>query len=179
MSRAFSPSSSDLAQAMLEGTPAFLGRSVPESSPSRGSPYLVDSQTFYEAFANDSGRRQLLENLYKLRQDLEKLCEVHALLVGGSFVRTTVTLPRDCDVVIFYALRSNTDVSTSVEDMCRVAGQARTVGIDLRLVPVDTHPVDLIKAACYFSLLFAAERGGQLPKYGSVLVVDAVPPAQK
>lgn len=172
MHRAFPLSHQLLAKAVSEGTPAFIGNNVPASSPSRGAPYIVDSQTLVATFGTNAARRSLIGRLQSARTQLSQICEVRAVLIGGSLVRIGVTAPRDCDAVIFYAMRSDRNADEVASAMGEVVGNSRKEGLDLRLVPVDVDPIDLIKAACYFSLLFASERGGVLPKHGSLLLVD-------
>ena len=170
MAAAFHTSVELLLAAVSEGTPPFIGNDVASSSPSRGAPYLVDFSMLATVFGTTPTRRRLIGTLMTTRSSLAKHCKVHAVLIGGSLTRLTKTEPRDCDAVFFYEISESSDASAKVEAMSIIAKSARLDGLDLRLVPTDADPVSLIKARCYFTLLFASERGGCLPKFGSLLV---------
>lgn len=172
MANVFRQSTDLLLAAVGEGTPAFIGNDVPASSPSRGAPYIVDPATFAKVFGTSSSRLRLIEALGATKASLLSYCEIRAILIGGSVVRLSAESPRDCDAVVFYELRESASADEAIAAMSSIVDSARAGGLDLRLIPVDANPADLIKAACYFALLFASERSGCLPKFGSLLLID-------
>lgn len=173
MTRAYPIVIDQLQMAVAQGVPAFIDANVPASSPAHGAPFRIDDENLRHLFATNPARTRLVENLQATRTALGQYADVHAVLIGGSLVRPSIESPRDVDAVFFYAIRAGADPDKAVPEMAQIASEAKLLGIDLRLVPVDTNPVDLVKAACYFALLFASERGGSIARWGSLLLSNA------
>ena len=150
--------------------PAFLDGVVASSSPGRGTPYLAQFSEFEDRIRALGSRDQLLAALKSALDDLRTACRIHGVLIGGSVLRSSIKVPRDCDAIVFYSLLDDIRPEKAVESLLKISSEVKEIGVDVRLIPVDTNPIDLIKAACYFSVLFAAERGGVLPKFGTALV---------
>jgi hypothetical protein len=172
MSATYRACPEQLLRAAAQDTPAFLDNDVARSSPAHGSPYLVGEGDLLRLYGTTPRRRAALDGLLRHRQALAGHCRVHAVLVGGSTTRPgSGREPRDCDAVVFYSLDASA-APDAIDAMAAALAAARAEGLDLRLVPTDGDPVDLIKAVAYFSLLFSAERNGTLPRFGSLLLVQ-------
>lgn len=161
-----------LGLALKEDTPAFTGDDVYASSPSTSSPYVITDSKLRALLGVNPGRRHLADRLLTAKIELSRHCLVHAILLGGSFVRLSKSAPKDCDGVVFYSLRESSDPDEAISGIETTVNTLKSQGLDLRVVPVDGDPLVTIKAACYFSLLYSADRFDREVKHGSLLLID-------
>ena len=89
-----------------------------------------------------------------------------AALVGGSVLDRDAQ-PRDLDCVIFYAADA---AGGDLGWLGAFQQEQQAAGLDLRLVPADADPLILVRAASFFTTLYAASRSGPVPPRGLVLI---------
>ncbi|GAB3350515.1 DUF6932 family protein [Lysobacter tyrosinilyticus] len=161
-----------LQTAIDQGVPLFLDQDIARSSPANASPYLIDPHTFIARFAQSPARQALVASLRQTLLELAPLCEVEALLVGGSLLDVQNDAPRDFDAVLFYAMRAPADSRQTAQALAAIAARGKARALDLRFVPTDAGPQVLIKAACYFAMLYSSERDRSEARKGALLITQ-------
>lgn len=150
-------------RAVSEDFPAFLD-SIDLSTPLNASPYLVGLTEFVTR-QRDPGRDQLVARLQDALNNLRDMgANPQALLIGGSFLDSTQT-PHDLDCVVYY------ESETRPSGLARWQLKQHDRGLDLRLVPIDSDPILVLKMTLFFGALYGRGRGA-LPALRGTLLVD-------
>lgn len=131
--------------------PPFV-KPEPESTPLNATPYL--------AHLREAGIDGFLSNrtalLVELRAGLERLrllgVEPVAALLGGSAIGPKER-PCDLDCTIFY--RVAPDVTPRLGELAPLQRDLRQRRLDVRLFPLDSDPLLLIKTVSFFTTLYS------------------------
>ena len=144
--------------------PAFIGdKSI--CTPINSSPYITPISTFLEE-RKDPKRSLLCARLSAAITDLSHsgVC-VETVLIGGSFLDANV-IPGDLDCVLFYSLGAN----TTTLDLQQWQRRAKAQDLDARLIPMDTNPLIMWKAALFFAVLYTQRKNAEGVPTGLILV---------
>src|SRR5690606_18719854 len=97
------------------------------------SPYVMSLHDFTAMFEGDEARTWILRSLKRtLREVSDANASPFAMLVGGSFIRHSVSDPKDLDGIIFYTASEDPLVA---QRLLRIREAARDNGLDLRFIP--------------------------------------------
>lgn len=122
------------------------------------------------ALKNDAWRLRLLENVDTILDELEEFgVVVPAFLIGGGFVRRLKdgTKPNDIDGLALYRIEGN--VSDAIRALSAAVPRAKSKRIDMRLCPLDTDPIVMMKTAIFYSILFSKSEGKMEIENGLIL----------
>ncbi|UMZ09507.1 hypothetical protein I9018_18395 [Pseudomonas sp. MPFS] len=144
--------------------PAFIDNKA-TSTPLNSAPYITHLSEFSKELLDPvrhSFRAQLIAAIDELR---ESGILVEIVLIGGSFLDTTVT-PGDLDCVLFYSVEDE----QFTLDLQQWQLKVKDEHLDARLIPVDTNPLFTLKAALFFAVLYTQRKTpGGLPT-GLILI---------
>lgn len=145
-----------------------LSRAYPQNS----SPFQMSLATLMGQL--ESGYRfNMLKNMCITLESLPSGLVAHALLIGGSFVDSKISNPKDLDCVLYYSLENGANINNDLENVSIVRASWHLLNfanIDCRLVPLDAGPLLIIKMTSFMSGLYAAERGGGASRKALLLI---------
>lgn len=144
--------------------PAFIDKTS-ICNPINSTPYITSLSKFFEE-PKDPKRSLLCERLKTAIAELEMTdIGVEIILIGGSFLDSTV-IPGDLDCVLFYSLSSE----TSTLDFQQWQHQMKKQDLDARLIPMDSNPLIMWKAALFFAVLYTQRKSAEGVPTGLILI---------
>lgn len=144
--------------------PAFLD-SIDAGTPLNATPYIVGLTEFLNC-DRDLCRARLVAQLDRSLNDLRNMgAQPQIVLVGGGFLGPSEA-PKDLDCVVFY--ECETPVSPGLASWL---SKQQHLGLDMRLIPLDTNPILVLKMALFFGALYGRGRG-VAPAMRGLLLVD-------
>jgi hypothetical protein len=93
---------------------------------------------------------------------------VDAALVGCSFMDEEVSHPRDIDAVWLY--RSDASYGVDANGLRQEQLRLKSLGLDVRFIPMDGDPLILIRATAFFTLMYSKRRDSNALTRGMVLI---------
>ena len=150
-------------RAFASSFPAYL-TSVGQSDPMNASPYVV-SLSRLNGLGWSSIRMKLLRHLTEAIGTLNSHgVHAEAILLGGSFLDLGKE-PRDLDCLILYSR-----ISAEPSDLSLWQQEQRSRNLDIRMAPMETDPMLLLKLVIYFSVLYTRAKDHQDSRRGLLLV---------
>ena len=144
--------------------PAFIGNKA-TCNPINSAPYLTSLSRFFEE-PKDPKRSLLCARLKTAIAELAMAdIVVEMILIGVSFLDSTV-IPGDLDCVLFYSLSAE----TSTLDFQQWQYQMKKQDLDARLIPMDSNPLIMWKAALFFAVLYTQRKNAEGVPTGLILI---------
>ncbi len=144
-------------EATRNGFPAFL-TPVAESSPVNATPYLTSYADFRAAAAKWPGRGGLVARLEQVRAESERHnVIIDAMLIGGSFTELAKPAPGDVDCLMLYR-QARPGRAVEAKGLTDLQRRVKAERVDVRFLPLDSDPLALVKALCYFTILYSKDK---------------------
>lgn len=149
----------------------FSSDGINESFPANSAPVEMGLEQFRDEFALTNRKRLLIGRLEHALNEIRSVCEVHAVLIGGSILNgSPKDRPRDLDALIMYSQNANSDSMSLASILQHARASWLRQDLDLRFVPIDGGVVLFAKVLAFFSVLYSIDRENASNRLGSVLI---------